>query len=256
MRFWLIAIWNTIPRRWVIIALPIVIPAAVLLGWWLFAGFFIKPPDPGFVAAQAELTRILPAAQAGDRAAQMRAGMIYRDGLTGKVDGAEAVRWFNEAMKRGDTEAPLMLGDLYARGIGVRQDYARAAELYRAAANFGRSVEAQYLLGDLYAYGRGLPLDYALAIEWLRKAGLRGHAGAQSYLGSFYENGYGVDRDPVEAFVWYSLAASQPDSAMAYRADIDPRAAAEKLKAGFNRLQLRDAERKLGDMRKSIRAAG
>jgi TPR repeat protein len=260
MRFWLIAIWNTVPRRWVMIAAPVVLPAVALLGWWLFGGLFIKPPDPSFVAAQAELNRILPAAEKGDRGAQMRAATIYRDGSTGKVDGAEAVRWFSEAMKRGDLEAPLMLGDLYARGLGVRQDYARAAELYRTAANFGRSAQtlaqAQYLLGDLYAYGRGLPQDYSLAVEWLRKAALRGHAGAQSYLGSFYENGYGVDRDLVEAFVWYSLAGGNQASALAYRSDIDPRASAERLKAGLNRLQLRDAERKLTETRKSIRAAG
>lgn len=185
----------------------------------------------------------------------MRAATIYRDGLTGKVDGPEAVRWFNEAMKRGDAEAPLMLGDLYARGLGVRQDYARAAELFRAAANFGRSAEAQYRLGDLYAYGRGLPQDYSMAIEWLRKAALRGHAGAQSYLGSFYENGYGVDRDLVDAYVWYALAAGNQVSALAYRPDIDPKALAEKLKAGLNRLQQRDAERKLAETRKAIRSS-
>ena len=254
MRFWLIAIWNTIPRRWVIIALPVLTPFVLLLGWWLIAGFFIKPPDPGFVAAQAELTRVLAAAQTGDRAAQMRAAVIYRDGLTGKPDGAEAYRWVTEAMKRGDLDAPLMLGDLYARGLGVRQDYARAAELYRTAANFGRSVEAQYLLGDLYAYGRGLPQDYAMAIDWLRKAGLRGHAGAQSYLGSFYENGFGIDRDPVEAYVWYNLAAQQRSVAMSFRADIDPRASADKLKAAFSRLELRDAERKFAERRKAIRS--
>jgi len=254
MRFWLIAIWNTIPRRWVIIALPILTPVVLLLGWWLIAGYFIKPPDPSFVAAQAELARILPGAHNGDRSAQMRAAIIYRDGLTGTVDGTQAYRWFNEAMKRGDTDAPLMLGDLYARGLGVRQDYARAAELYRTAANFGRSTEAQYLLGDLYAYGRGLPQDYTLAIEWLRKAGLGGHAGAQSYLGSFYENGFGIDRDPVEAYVWYSLAAQQQASALSFRPDIDPSASAEKLKAGFSRLQSSDAERKLAERRKAVRA--
>jgi TPR repeat protein len=254
MRFWLIAIWHTIPRRWVIIALPVLTPVVLFLGWWLFAGFFITPPDPASVAARAELARILPAARSGDRAAQMRAAVIYRDGLTGKPDGAEAYRWFTEAMKRGDLDAPLMLGDLYARGLGVRQDYARAAELYRTAANFGHSAEAQYLLGDLYAYGRGLPQDYTLAIAWLRKAALHRHAGAQSYLGSFYEYGFGIDRDPVEAYVWYSLAAQQQAMALSFRPDIDPRASAEKLKAAFSRLQLRDAERKLAERRKTVRA--
>lgn len=249
MRFWLIAIWNTIPRRWVVIAAPVVLPLVALAGWWLFGGFFVKPPDPNLLAAKAELARLLPAAEKGDRAAQYRAGLMLRDGVAGKADPVEAQRWLSEAMKRGEHEATLALGEMHARA----QDYARAAEYYRAAANFGRSVQAQYLLGDLYAYGRGLPQDYALAIDWLRRAAQRGHSGAQSYLGSFYENGYGTDRDPVQAFVWYSLAAEQPANAQSFRPDIDPRAQAEKLKAGFNRLEVRDGERKLAETRKAIR---
>ena len=252
MHFWLIAIWRTIPRRWVIIALPIVIPFVLFAGWWLFGGLFQKPPDPKLLAARAELRQILPAAQNGDRAAQYRVGIIYRDGLTGQVDGNEAARWFGEAMKRGDGEAQLALGELYARGLGVRQDYARAAELYRSAAGFGRNVQAQYLLGDLYAHGRGVALDYLTAVDMFRKAALGGHAGAQSFLGSMYENGFGVDRDPTEAFVWYSLAGERAAEAMSYRPDIDPRVALEKLKSGMTRLQVRDAERSLTDTRRKI----
>ncbi len=252
MHFWLIAIWRTIPRRWVVVALPILIPFVLFAGWWLFGGLFQKPIDPKLLAARAELKQVLLVAQKGDRAAQLRVGVIYRDGLTGKVDGAEAARWFGEAMKRGDGEAQLALGELYARGLGVRQDFARAAELFRSAAGFGRSVQAQYLLGDLYAHGRGVSQDYLTAIDLFRKAALGGHAGAQSFLGSMYENGFGVDKDPIEAFVWYSLAAEQAAAAMSYRADIDPRAALEKLKAGMTRLQVRDAERLLTETRRKI----
>jgi TPR repeat protein len=254
MRYWLIAIWQTIPRSWVIVSLPIVTPLVAFVVWWLFGGLFMTPPDPRQRDAKAELERILPQAQSGDRAAQIRAGVIYRDGLIGKTDGAEALRWFTEAAKKNDPEAQLMLGDLHARGVGVRQDFARAAELYRTAAGFGRNMQAQFLLGDLYFHGRGVPHDYGQAIEWFRRAALAGHAGAQSVMGSIYENGFGVDRDPVEAYVWYALAAEQAAAAMAQRGDIDPRDAASRVKASLNRLDLRTAERNLAETRKRVRS--
>lgn len=255
MRYWLIAIWRTIPKAWVIVALPVVVPLVFFVGWWLFGVFFATPPDPRQLEAKAELRRILPPARAGERAAQIRAGVIYRDGLTGKAEPAEAFAWFSEAAKKNDAEAQVLLGDLYARGLGVRQDFARAAEYYRAAANFGRHMQAQYLLGDLYFYGRGVPHDYGQAIEWFRRAALAGHPGAQSVMGSMYENGFGIERDPVEAFVWYSLAAERAASAMSYR-DIDPRAAAARIKSGLSRLDLRTAERTLAETRRKVRPAG
>jgi uncharacterized protein len=255
MRYWLIAIWQTIPKKWVIVALPVVLPLVLLAGWWLFGGLFSPPPDPKHREAKAELQRILPQARAGDRAAQMRAGVIYRDGLSGKPEPAEALVWFGEAAKKNDADAQVALGDLYARGLGVRQDFARAAELYRAAANFGQHMHAQYLLGDLYFHGRGVAHDYGQAIEWFRRAAFRGHAGAQSVMGSIYENGFGVERDLVEAFVWYSIAAEHAAMAMTYR-DADPRAAAARIKAGLSRLDLRTAERSLAETRRKMRPAG
>jgi TPR repeat protein len=256
MRYWLIAIWHTVPRSWVIVSLPVVLPLLFFAGWWIFGALFATPPDPRHEAAKAELRRILPEARAGDRAAQLRAGVIYRDGLTGNAEPQEAFAWFTEAAKKNDAEAQVALGDLYARGVGVRQDFARAAELYRAAANFGRNRQAQFLLGDLYFRGRGVPHDYGQAIEWFRRAALSGHAAAQSLMGTIYENGFGIERNPVEAFVWYALAAEQSAAAMAVRPDIDPRAAAERIKAGLSRLDLRAAERTLAETRRKVRAAG
>ena len=255
MRYWLIAIWQTIPKSWVIVALPVVVPLVFFVGWWLFGAFFATPPDPRHLDAKAELQRILPQARSGDRSAQIRAGLIYRDGLTGKAEPREAFTWFAEAAKKNDAEAQVLLGDLYARGLGVRQDFARAAEYYRAAANFGRHMHAQYLLGDLYFHGRGVPHDYGQAIEWFQRAALAGHAGAQSVMGSIYENGFGIERNLVEAFVWYSLAAEHAAAAMTYR-DVDPRAAAARVKAGLSRLDLRAAERSLAETRRKVRAAG
>ena len=75
-------------------------------------------------------------------------------------------------------------------------------------------------------------------------------------MGSIYEKGFGVDRDPAAAFVWYSLAADNRAAAMRARADIDPREAAARIKASLSRLELRNAERQLAETRRKLRPTG
>ncbi|MGH6869230.1 MAG: transglycosylase SLT domain-containing protein [Methylocella sp.] len=61
----------------------------------------------------------------------------------------------------------------YEHGEGVRQDYARAVELYCDAARQG-DARAFFNLGWIYANGRGVPRDGAVAVGWWRKAADRG----------------------------------------------------------------------------------
>jgi TPR repeat protein len=99
----------------------------------------------------------------------------------------------------------------YADGRGVERDYAKAAKLYRQAADLGHA-KAQVGLGTLHATGRGVPRDDAEAVRWFRKAADQGEAAAQSYLGFMYETGQGVPNDGAEAVRWYRKAADQGDA--------------------------------------------
>lgn len=65
---------------------------------------------------------------------------------------------------------------------------------------------AQYLLGVLYEKGRGVKQDYAEALKWYRMAAEQGNPQACENQGNIYENGLGVPKDAVEAYKWYSLA--------------------------------------------------
>jgi len=70
-------------------------------------------------------------------------------------------------------------------------------------------ASGQYLhLGQLYADGQGVPQDYAEALKWYYIASKEGNIWAQLAVGRFYENAYGVQQDYVEAYFWYSLAAN------------------------------------------------
>jgi tetratricopeptide (TPR) repeat protein len=100
------------------------------------------------------------------------------------------------------------LGDLYYYGYGVVQDYQKAAEWYRKAAEQG-SASGQCNLGFMYTNGYGVTKDYSKAVEWYRKAAEQGNADGENNLGIMYENGYGVAKDRQKAMEWYGKAVEQ-----------------------------------------------
>ena len=97
-------------------------------------------------------------------------------------------------------------------------DAARIAEL-RSDAEQG-NAEAQYGLGNLYAEGQGVAQDYVEARKWFLKAAEQGRADAQNNLGILYAEGLGVAQDYAMAYVWYNLAAAQGDAAAKKHLDI------------------------------------
>ena len=95
----------------------------------------------------------------------------------------------------------------------------RFEEAYEAlwpAAQSG-NADAEELIGVMYAMGLGRPRDDARAFDWYLRASLKGHPGAQSGIGWYYEVGRGLPApDPVRAYAWYTLSAmgGDPDAAM------------------------------------------
>ncbi len=69
------------------------------------------------------------------------------------------------------------------------------------------NADAQFNLGNLYAEGKVVPNDFAEAAKWFRKAGEQGHAQALYSLGVIYANGFSVPVDFAEAYVQFCLAA-------------------------------------------------
>lgn len=91
----------------------------------------------------------------------------------------------------GDVKAQVQLADDYFTGNGIGQDYAKAFDWYKKAANAG-NPEAQTELGLMYAKGYDVtPVDYKEALHWTRIAAEQGYVGAQYNLGVAYDNGLG-----------------------------------------------------------------
>jgi len=124
------------------------------------------------------------------------------------ADPAQLAAYYNTRANAGDTDAQFELAVLYAKGEGVKQDYAGAAKWFRAAAEHG-STRAQYDLGVQYEHGRGVAVDYTEAVSWYRKAAEHDYGLAQYNLAVAYTKGEGAPHDPAVAAMWYKRAAAQ-----------------------------------------------
>ncbi|TAL39286.1 MAG: hypothetical protein EPN97_02830 [Alphaproteobacteria bacterium] len=135
------------------------------------------------------------------------------------------------------------LGEIFERGEGVPQDFLQAFVAYGLAevANGGRAdalpllamqmsgdqiaqgnrmfFEATrnssvpggshifYLMAENYYYGKNaVPNDFAKAAELFLKAARMGHAEAANYMGTIYMEGRGVEKNPAEAYFWWTIS--------------------------------------------------
>lgn len=69
--------------------------------------------------------------------------------------------------------------------------------------------DAQFRIGTQYELGNRVPKDPAQAAAWYRKAADQGDVRAQHSLGFLYEKGSGVPPDNAVAAQWYRKAADQ-----------------------------------------------
>lgn len=150
----------------------------------------------------------LPAAGAGDPAAQRVVGYLYLYGHGVAKDYDQAIAWLRKSARQGDAAAEQSYGWMLENGWGAKKDLAEAAEWYRKSAEQGNHW-GQGALGWCYLDGKGVSKDLAKAEHWLRKAAEQGNQHAQTGLGWLYNNGWHVKQDYAEAAKWYRLAADQ-----------------------------------------------
>ena len=103
------------------------------------------------------------------------------------------------------------LAALYFKGEGVEQDHARAADLYRAAAEAGDG-QAQDMLSWMLLEEGGVGFDPVEARRWALAAAERGIAAAMTRVGMIYHNALGIGRDPATAAHWWTKAAAHGDA--------------------------------------------
>lgn len=128
--------------------------------------------------------------------------------MTGQTHNSEDLAELASSAEAGDSAASLELGDIYREGEQVAQDWTTAFRWYHLGATQG-DAKAQNNLGTMYQNGLGCEPDPTLAVHWYRQSAQQGDAVAQFNLGKRFQVGDGVDIDLAEAAHWYSLAAKQ-----------------------------------------------
>ncbi len=107
-------------------------------------------------------------------------------------DHASAHIVFDKCIAAGYTGAMIWKGLMYEDGAGVPRDSAKAAAMFKQAAESGDSDYAT--LGKLhYASalyeGRGVPRDEAEAMKWFQAAAAEGSAEAKEFLATGHHTG-------------------------------------------------------------------
>ena len=104
----------------------------------------------------------------------------------------------------------------HARDLMEQGHFKEAMSELLPAARSG-NADAEELIGVMYAMGLGVPQDDQRAFEWYLRSSMKGHPGAQSGVGWYYEVGRGIEKpDLVRAYMWYVLSAigGDPDAAI------------------------------------------
>jgi TPR repeat protein len=165
-----------------------------------------------------------PDAMAGPMSMRTIAEM-YAQGRGIARNDAEALGWYRKLAETGDALSQIEVGLMYELGnTAVKQDHAEADRWYRTAASgMLRAAElgnswARYRMNMLFAPGEDARADkwFARAAPGIQRAADEGNKWAQGEMGLLYTRGWGVGKDPAEAYFWRSLAvngAEIPDAA-------------------------------------------
>ena len=165
------------------------------------------------------------AAEQGYIEAQRMLGLMYDLDIGVAEDGVEAAKWYRMAAEQGDADAQFNLGRMYYQGDGVPKDDLEAVKWMRAVAEQGYAG-ARWFIGVMYVNSRDFndmdpppPLDASLLLhniqdiqdalendmepaELARQVVEQGNAPA-------YDDGEGVSKNDMEAYVWVLLAKGQ-----------------------------------------------
>jgi len=156
------------------------------------------------------------AAELGNDNAALNLAFIY---LTGGEKNTErnkkAIELFEKAQKKNNI-AKFMLGYAYYRGFVVPQDYEKAFQLIKAAADTPAQIdEAQLILARMYAEGKGTVQNYQNAINSYRAAVAQNNMEAVMELAQIYADGVMCQKNFVLAHSLFNIASSKniPDAA-------------------------------------------
>ncbi len=198
----------------------------------------MSAPDLGETATDGEANdnrlTLTSAAIGGNAIAQFQLGLSNLE--SGNVD--EAVRLIRLSANQNQPAAQYRLAKLYESGVGVKPDQKTAMNLLERAADNGNRI-AMHDLGHYHAQDMpNKPADIQKAAEMFTKAAERGVLDSQYNLAVLYQQGLGVPKSLVDAYVWFSIAGAQGDTDAAERGKtLAPELSREEMQQANTRIQ-------------------
>lgn len=151
---------------------------SLLCGFMLLSGSLLA-------TGGADIATLRAQAEAGDAYAQLNLGAAYDNAPAAERDVKQALHWYQLAAEQGVAEAQFNLAHLL---VEAELSAELAAEWMHKAAEQGMA-DAQYLLGVIYAEGLGVEMDDAKAKLWLQRAIAKGQDDAALFMTEHYQQG-------------------------------------------------------------------
>lgn len=137
----------------------------------------------------------------------------YYNGIGRPQNYAKALNLYKVAAQRGDAEAQFVVGGMLFKGLGTDPDKKEAFKwLLQAAKQNERTPESMQIIGSMYLRGNGVPQSYIEAKKWLIPAAEANNLAAITDLAFIYYNGLDGQSDLPRALELYTKAAFQGDS--------------------------------------------
>lgn len=155
------------------------------------------------------------AADQGHLNSQFGLGYLYDTSKSSIQSYSKAVKWYKKAADKNHALAQYNLALLYEYGYGVKIDINQALKWYKKAAAQG-DEDAKVKIKKILASqeSESVPTlkearqeydakNYYSAFPKFLKLANQGDIEAQVFLGWMYRNGWGTDKNNIEAFKWF-----------------------------------------------------
>ena len=153
----------------------------------------------------------------GNVSAMNQLGAMFAEGRMVERDPQMAFAFYEMASEAGDALATSNLGFCYYYGNGTEKNYEQAFKAFSKAASLN-VMDAYIKLADMYFYGEYVKQDRETAFKMYIKAknnaksflqdwgAIQVYSDACSRIGDCYAQGQGVEKDIVEASLYYGQA--------------------------------------------------
>jgi TPR repeat protein len=111
-----------------------------------------------------DLSKDIPAAEAGDFDAMLRVGLAYLSDED-EANNQDGIKWLEMSSAGGNVVAYFNLGAMYQDGKAIKQDSQKAIMYLTIAAELGE-VRAMNRLAGIYYLGKLAPANDILAVKW------------------------------------------------------------------------------------------